>query len=179
MILNFLTKNSSQTKKIANFLTKEILNSQSKRKGALILGLVGDLGSGKTTFLQGFANGFGIKQRITSPTFVIMRRYKTPRSRTSSLRGRQNTKYKIQNLYHIDCYRVQGPKEILDLGFKEIASDSQNIVAIEWADKIKRILPQNMVWINFEFIKKRSFGISNRRFLMDKSKRKIILDVIK
>jgi len=83
----------------------------------------------------------GIKQQIVSPTFVIMRRYKI-----------QDTKYKIQKFYHIDCYRIKKPKEILDLGFEEIISDPQNIVAVEWVDKIRRIMPKNTIWIKFEFL---------------------------
>ena len=152
MILKTLTQNPSQTKNLGKILAEEILKFPAKRKKALILGLIGDLGGGKTTFLQGFAKGAGIKQRIASPTFVIIKRYKI-----------QKTRHRIQNLYHIDCYRIQKPKEILDLGFKEIIFDPQNIVAIEWADKIKKILPQNTIWIKFEFI--------------SKNKRKILLNV--
>jgi len=107
------------------------------------------LGGGKTTFLQGFSKGLGIKQKITSPTFVIMRRYKI-----------QNTGYKIQNFYHIDCYRVEKPKEILDLGFKEIISNPQNIVAVEWVDRIRKIMPKNTIWIKFDFVNKNTRQIS-------------------
>jgi tRNA threonylcarbamoyladenosine biosynthesis protein TsaE len=153
-MFKILTKNPSQTKKIGKILAEEISKSLIKRKGALILGLVGDLGGGKTTFLQGFAKGLGIKQRITSPTFVILRRYKIPRSRTSSLRGRQNTKYKIQNFYHIDCYRILRAKELLELGLKEIISNAGNIVAIEWAEKIKKTLPKNIILVKFKFLSK-------------------------
>ena len=153
-----LTKTPSQTKKIGKILAEGLLKSPTERKKAIILGLVGDLGGGKTTFLQGFAKGLGIKEKITSPTFIIMKRFKIRANQRSNSR-------ELVYFYHLDCYRVQRTEEILNLGFKEIASDSQNIVAIEWADKIRKILPRNMSWINFEF--------------MGKSKRKIVLDVIK
>jgi len=103
------------------------------------------LGGGKTTFLQGFAKKLGIKEKILSPTFVIMRKFKI----------RENScpnSCKFVGFYHIDCYRIEKPKEILDLGFREIIQDPQNIMAIEWAEKIKKILPKNTLWINFKFI---------------------------
>lgn len=138
----FISQSPFQTKKLAAILVKEILKTKT-RGNAFVLGLEGDLGGGKTTFLQGFAKGLGTKQRTTSPTFVILKKYKI-----------QNKRYKIQNFYHIDCYRTQKPKEILDLGFRNIISNPQNIVAIEWADRIKKIMPKNTIRVNFKFINK-------------------------
>ena len=138
----FLTTVPWQTKKLGEILAKEVIKTKPSKR-ALVIGLEGDLGGGKTTFLQGFSKGLGIKQKITSPTFVIMRRYKI-----------QNTGYKIQNFYHIDYYRIEKPKEILDLGFKEIISNPKNIVAVEWADRIRKILPKKVIIIKFEFVDK-------------------------
>lgn len=137
-----ITKSAYETNRLGRSLAEKL----TRRKGnkALILGLKGDLGGGKTTFLQGFAKGLKIKQKILSPTFVIMKRY-------------QLTNYpigKLSNFYHFDCYRIRKPKEILDLGFKKIISDPKNIVTIEWAERIKKILPKNTTWINFEFVDK-------------------------
>jgi len=91
--------------------------------------------------LQGFAKGLKIKGKILSPTFIIMRRF--------------------NNFYHIDCYRIQKPQELLDLGFKRIIANPKNIVAVEWADRIRKIMPLNTIWIEFEFIgeKKRKIMI--------------------
>ena len=100
------------------------------KKLARVLGLTGDLGAGKTTFLQGFAKGLGIKEKILSPTFIIIRR--------------------LRNFYHIDCYRIKKPKEILNLGFKEIMSDPKNIVAIEWAERIRPLLPKSAILVQFK-----------------------------
>ncbi len=133
-----ITSSSTQTKKLAEEFVKEILTKKPalrrgrSKKKSFVIGLKGKLGSGKTTFIQGFAKGLGIKEKILSPTFVIMK--------------------KFNNFYHIDCYRVQKTKELLDLGFKEIISNPENIVAVEWADKIKRIMPKNTFWIKFEFV---------------------------
>lgn len=136
--MEFFTNSPRETKKLARNLAKKTLK-QPSQKGAVVVGLEGDLGGGKTTFLQGFAKGLGIRQRITSPTFVIMRRFKIYNSR-------------FENFYHIDCYRIKKPKEILDLGWKEIVKDSKNIIAIEWADRIKKIVPVRSFWLKFEFI---------------------------
>ena len=141
--LEIITKSAKETKKVGEFLAGEIIKS----KKALIIGLKGELGSGKTTFIQGMAKGLKIRERITSPTFVIFKKFK--------LGPVPCLKY----FYHIDCYRVQS-KDLLDLGFKEIISQP-NIVVIEWAEKIKKILPKDTFWIKFEYL--------------DKDKRKIAL----
>ena len=131
MSTKLLTTSALQTKKAGEAAARGILKMRPGKR-ARVLGLVGDLGGGKTTFLQGFAKGLGIKEKILSPTFIIVRR--------------------IRNFYHIDCYRIKKPKEILDLGFGKILFDPKNIVAVEWADKIRKIIPKETVWINFEFI---------------------------
>lgn len=127
---NYQTNSPAETKKLGKKLAKEI--SKTKQKEAVVLVLNGDLGSGKTTFLQGFAKGLSIKEKITSPTFIILKRFK--------------------NFYHFDCYRINKPEEILELGFKEIISNSENIIAIEWPERIQKLLPKNIIKINFRFI---------------------------
>ena len=142
--LRIVTKSFKETKKVGEFLAQEIIKS----KKASIIGLEGELGSGKTTFIQGMAKGLRIRERITSPTFVIFKKFK--------LGPVPHLKY----LYHIDCYRLSSPQDLLDLGFKEIISQP-NIVVIEWAEKIKKILPKDTFWIKFGYL--------------DKDKREIIL----
>ena len=138
-----ITNSPSQTRKIAEILAKKILRTPLEKK-ALILRLEGDLGGGKTTFLQGFAKGLGIKEKILSPTFVIIKKYRIPTGRMG----------KFQSFYHIDCYRIKKPKEILNLEFKEIISNPKNIIAIEWAEKIKKMLSQDAFSIKFDFLSK-------------------------
>ena len=129
----FISKELKNTHKIAeNILTKAL---RKKRTSAFVMALVGELGSGKTMFVQGAAKAFGIKEKIKSPTFIILRRHKIP-----------NSKY----LYHLDLYRIHNAKEVLNLGWEEIISDPDNIVLVEWADKIKKILPKDAVQINFK-----------------------------
>ena len=78
----FVTKNYKQTQKLGQNFAREILNLPAQ-KGAVVLALRGNLGGGKTTFLQGFAKGLGIKEKILSPTFVIMKKF-TPRGTVES-----------------------------------------------------------------------------------------------
>ncbi len=145
----FNTKTSGQTQKIACDIARQILKSKPSRK-AIVIGLVGDLGSGKTMFAKGFAKSLGIKNTITSPTFVLMRIYALRVARYA-------------HLIHIDAYRIEKTKEISDLGFKNLISHPKNIILIEWADRIKKILPKDSVVINFEH--------------MGGNKRKIILNL--
>jgi len=163
MKFEYLTTTPRQTKKLGEILAKEVLKTKLK-KGALIIGLEGDLGGGKTTFLQGFAKGLGIKQKITSPTFIIMRKYKIEnwklKSRKISSSLPSLSRSVIENFFHIDCYRIEKPKEILDLGFKEIISNSKNIVTIEWAERIQKILPEETIIIKFEFINQKTRKIT-------------------
>lgn len=138
MVQKYFTNNPSQTRKLGKLLAEEI-SKTAPPKEAVVIGLEGDLGGGKTTFLKGFARGLKISKKILSPTFVIMKRFVI-----------KNRNFK--NFYHIDCYRIEEPKEILNLGFKEIVSNPQNIVAVEWADRIRKILPKDTIIIQFEFI---------------------------
>ena len=143
MHYSIVSSSPAQTKKIAKLLAKEL-------KGNEVICLTGDLGGGKTTFVQGLALGLGIKEKITSPSFVLIRRYKTPA---------------ISYFYHIDCYRLKNPQEILDLGFEEILSRKNTIVVIEWADRIKKILPKKRLNIKFEYLgkNKRKISFSSQR----------------
>lgn len=151
--MEILTNSPGQTKKAGEVLAKEILKTKLS-KGALIIGLEGDLGGGKTTFLQGFAKGLEITEKILSPTFVIMRKFQIARCSHAA-------SFKFHYFYHIDCYRIKKPEEILDLGFREVTSNPRNIIAIEWAEKIRKTIPGEAIWVKFEFI--------------DKTTRKIVL----
>lgn len=169
----FLSCSSAETKELGRKLAKQIPNSLPgrqaglsaqagkfqilRRKNALVFALSGELGSGKTTFVQGFLRGLGIRRRTTSPTFIILRKFnfhpKTP-----------HLKPKTSHVYHIDAYRIKKPRELLALGIKDIFSDPKNIVLVEWADNVKKILPRlrrgfggragGAVWVKFAHGKK-------------------------
>lgn len=118
---NYISHSEDETRLIAEEYAKK---TQDK-----IFALTGELGAGKTTFVQGFAKGLGIKEKIISPTFVLMRQHKIPSSE--------------KTLYHIDLYRIDN---ISALGFEEILSDPDNITLIEWAEKLKE-LPAEIIRI--------------------------------
>jgi len=141
MKLKYFTNTPAQTKKLGRILAEEILKTPPIKK-AFVLALEGDLGGGKTTFLQGFAKGLKIKEKILSPTFVLMKKFRIPKSN-------------FQNFYHIDCYRIAKVREILNLGFQTIISNPKNIIAIEWADRIKKLLPKNISNLRFIFLNKK------------------------
>jgi tRNA threonylcarbamoyladenosine biosynthesis protein TsaE len=145
------TKSSGETKEFAKVLVSEWLKINKIKNSSWLVCLYGDLGSGKTTFVQGLAKELGIKEIVNSPKFLIMKKYKPTRRRTNvcSPSSTDNKKY---TLYHFDCYRILDCKEILDLGWEEIMSGENNIIVIEWPEKIKKILPKRRLEIKFEFV---------------------------
>jgi tRNA threonylcarbamoyladenosine biosynthesis protein TsaE len=139
---NIQTKSHIKTQELAEKMAKKCLKMGPNlgNNQAMIFAMRGDLGSGKTTFTQGFARGLGVVDKILSPTFVILKKFQIPNS-------------EFQYLYHIDCYRIKQPREILELGFKEIISDPKNIVFIEWSENIDSIIPRDAIFIEFKFKK--------------------------
>jgi len=125
-----MTENIAQT-----FVKKLAPNSA----GAFVVGLYGDLGSGKTTFVQATARALGVRQNVTSPTFVIMKSYSLNAKRYSVL-------------IHIDAYRLNSGKELEALGWKEIIHNPNNIIFLEWPERVSEILPRSIRKINFTFI---------------------------
>ena len=140
---SFTSHSPKETKDFAKDFAKQILSEPPQKRGALVIGLEGELGAGKTSFAQGFAQGLEIKEKVLSPTFVILKKFKAPRS---TVNGQKSS---FTFFYHIDCYRIHKPAELLSLGFKAIVSNPNNIVVIEWADRIKKILPRSSLRIVF------------------------------
>jgi tRNA threonylcarbamoyladenosine biosynthesis protein TsaE len=141
--VQFLTENYLETQDIGQALA-ETVEAQDE---AVVFGLTGDLGAGKTTFLQGFAKGLGIKEKVISPTFVIMNRFDIKKA-------------KFENFYHLDCYRIEDSKEMNNLDFEEIVSNPKNIVCIEWPEKIKKLLPEQLISIKFKILEQNNREIT-------------------
>jgi tRNA threonylcarbamoyladenosine biosynthesis protein TsaE len=131
----FISKSREQTQKIASDFAKKL-------KGGEILCFYGNLGSGKTTFIQSLARALGVRENVTSPTFVLMKRY-------NASVGANGCSPKKTFFYHMDAYRLNSDQEALDLGLEEIWSDPKNTIAIEWADKISDILPEKRIDLCF------------------------------
>ena len=153
-----ITNSFTETQKVAAEFAGQIL----RRKPAIsatVLALKGDLGAGKTTFLQGFAKGLGIEENILSPTFVIMKKFQI-----------SNSSFKM--FYHFDLYRLNSAEEILQLDFKEIINNPENIVAIEWPEKISDTLSKNAILIEFNHLESASAKGSGEAM---ENKREIII----
>lgn len=146
----FKTKGSKETKKIAADLARKVVKSKPQ-KHACVFALEGELGAGKTTFIQGFAKALKIKQKITSPTFVLMRHYKL------GIGG-------WELLIHIDAFRLKDWHDLASLGIKDIFADLGNIILIEWAERVQPILPRDCIKIHIDHIGKNERKISISKF---------------
>lgn len=144
----YISFNSTQTQLIGKNLARAVLRKGRNDKAVLLL-LKGDLGGGKTTFLKGFARGLGIKHKILSPTFIIMRKFSL------------NTLI-FHSFYHLDCYRINSPADIKEIGLERILKDPFNIVAVEWPQKIISLLKKPYFEIKF--------------FILSLRKRKIVIE---
>lgn len=134
-VMKIVSKSLEETKKIA----KDILQELSPKNMANVIALEGDLGSGKTTLTQAIGGVLGIKENMHSPTFVIMKVYKI-----------ENPLFK--KLIHIDAYRLEEEKELLHLGWEEILNDRENLVIIEWPERVPNLIPLDAKRISLSFI---------------------------
>lgn len=130
--MQYITNSEKETKLLAEKLAQRI---QQQVHHNNVVALTGELGAGKTTFVQGFTKGLGIKDKIISPTFVLIRQHQIPSSK--------------KTLFHIDLYRLDNMGDLKELGLQEILQNPNNIVLIEWAEKIKD-LPKNTKKITIE-----------------------------
>lgn len=129
----FVSENVEDTKRIAEEFVNALIPDKSK---ATIVGLYGDLGAGKTTFMKSVAEVLGIKETIQSPTFVIEKIYEL-----------ENQIFK--HLIHIDAYRLDSSEELLKLGWQEIIANPQNLICIEWPERVQGVMPLHIM-IRFE-----------------------------
>jgi tRNA threonylcarbamoyladenosine biosynthesis protein TsaE len=124
----YISDSLEQTQKITNdFVFNLLLNSDK----AVVVGLYGNLGAGKTTFTQCVARVLEVGEMVTSPTFVLEKIYEL-------------TDKKFTHLIHIDAYRIEKSEELLHLGWNEIISDPYNLILIEWPERVLDIMPKHI-----------------------------------
>ena len=126
----FLCESIEETQKVAKNLAK-------KTPPGSVIALIGELGAGKTTFTKGFAREMGIKDPVTSPTFKLVSEYK-------------GKKYLLN---HVDAYRMEGPKDFLNIGGEEYLTAKNSITIIEWGDLLSDLLSEETITVHFKRIK--------------------------
>jgi tRNA threonylcarbamoyladenosine biosynthesis protein TsaE len=136
--MKYLSKNLAETAKIAEQFIAKINDIQTSK--AVIVGLFGDLGSGKTTFTQSIGKILGVKEIMTSPTFVIEKRYDL------------NSRFGFKKLIHIDAYRLELSKELLNLDFQKDLDNKDNLILIEWPERVGGVLPADLIKVELQFI---------------------------
>ncbi len=130
-----------ETKKFAeDFIT----NLSSVGDRATVVGLYGDLGAGKTSFTQGVAAALGVSDNVVSPTFVIMKVYELSESESHLTSNLYSLTSSFSHLIHIDAYRLEKSEEMLHLGWSEIISNKENLVLVEWPERIIDIMPPHI-----------------------------------
>jgi tRNA threonylcarbamoyladenosine biosynthesis protein TsaE len=134
-----VSKNIKETEEIAKVFLDKILRDKNDHEKATVVGLSGELGAGKTTFMQGVAKHLGIKDKVRSPTFVIIKKYPLKKNQ-------KNKKYNF--LFHLDAYRLKDEKELLHLGWEEIVGNKKHLVFIEWPENVAKVIPTHSKFIN-------------------------------
>lgn len=141
----------NETARLAERIAKNVRVKRRRTKGALVIALSGDLGTGKTEFVRSFIREMGVRARITSPTFLLSRRYPIRNGAGS--------------VFHLDAYRITNHREMELTDIREAVRNQENVVLVEWGEKIKPLLPKDTVWIRF----RHGAGHSERAISFDKS----------
>lgn len=144
----FITHSAEETRELGEQLAHTF-------KGGQVILLEGNLGAGKTHFVQGAARGLGVKKNITSPTFTIMNIYATPRARVNAKKTKTYSAQKLSHttlskpqprtiarLAHLDLYRVKTLAEAYAIGVMDYIGEPSTLTLIEWPEKIKNALPK-------------------------------------
>lgn len=139
MKIKVISDSPRETQQIASFFMSAILKRYHPSRHCLVVSLEGPLGGGKTEFLKGIAKFLKIKPKVFSPTFLIMKSFPCA------------DKF-FDTLWHLDCYRLKGVREMKELDFPEIMKNPKNLVFVEWGNKIKRILPADYLKIRFKIL---------------------------
>lgn len=143
------TESVEETELFAARLAADLAGERTGRP--IVLALTGDLGAGKTAFTRGFLRALGVRKNITSPTFVVMRRFSLP------------SKSAFTNAYHMDAYRVSA-EDAGPLGLLEIMNDPKSVLIIEWADRLGAVVPSDAIRVECTYGKREN----ERVFIVDR-----------
>ena len=139
-----ITKNGEATTTVTNSELETSILAHTvalSLEGGDTLALSGELGAGKTAFVKGLAEALEVTHTITSPTFVVMKVYNIP-----------DAKNDITTLCHVDAYRLSSGQDLEDIGIRDYMSAPHVITVIEWADRVKDIIPEDAIWMRFEHL---------------------------
>lgn len=145
--MQIISHSLADTKKAATEVLLVLKRYKVGGAKAIVVGLKGDLGSGKTTFSQSIAEVLGVIEQVTSPTFVIEKIYTAKDS-------------DFKKFVHIDAYRLEDGHELNVLDFKRLIEDEQNLIFIEWPERVADILPLDTFYISFTFVDENTRMIS-------------------
>lgn len=140
MTKKIISKSEKQTEELGLKLAEEL-------KPGTVIALIGDLGSGKTALTKALAKGLGIEEQVTSPTFTIIQEYSGGRL----------------PLYHFDVYRLEGEEDMYELGYEDYFH-GDGVCVVEWADRIKELLPKNTIYINIDYGSQENERIYNIKY---------------
>ncbi len=121
-------------------------------RGATLVTLSGELGAGKTSFTKAVAKAFGVEETVTSPTFVLEKIYSLPVF--------EGHLVSFKRLVHIDAYRLESGRELIPLGFDELMEDADNLILLEWPEKVADLLPEPTGCISMKALPDGSHSIS-------------------
>ncbi len=129
--LEFISRSPEQTQRIGARLGVFL-------KGGEVIAMEGDLGTGKTQLAQGIGIGWGATYRLTSPTFILVRRHSRLQDRVY--------------LYHVDLYRIEGALAIDTLGLGDVLGEPHAICLVEWADRAPDFFPDDILWVSLRWV---------------------------
>lgn len=134
--MEVICKSQDETKELAR---EFVLNLAPREDGAVVLALRGDLGSGKTAFTQYVAEALGVEDIVTSPTFVIEKRYLL-------------LDQKFERLIHIDAYRLEKDEDLESLNWDKLLKNPKNLVVVEWSERVSGAIPENAKKLSFDTV---------------------------
>ena len=147
-VMKYITTDETGTLEVAHSFAGSL-------NPGVVVALIGALGTGKTVFARGVAQAFGVKERITSPTFTLIHEYQIQGSKFKV----QGSKFKVQSLqkrgyiplYHIDLYRMNSVREMQDIGMEDYLY-SDGISLVEWAEKLGELFPEDAICVTIKHL---------------------------